>query len=139
MSTQTQYAAARAAIRDTILQQTMPVELLIDALLGPAYPSLRAEAAWAFDEVGRGILVINYLPLLRDQDQVTTFVPAPALGQFAQLGDAVHQAVVASVAAYDPATQYVMVIILPKYPPQVRTWPQASTFDDRASAEHSCG
>ncbi len=133
MTNQDQHAAARTAIRYTILQQTMPVELLVDALLMPAHPYLRQESAWAFEQVGRGIIFIDYLPLMQDQDQVTGFVAAADLGMFAQLGDDVHQAVVAAVTAYDPATQYVTAVIIPNYPPQVITWPQASAINDLAA------
>jgi hypothetical protein len=111
-----QHAAARAAIRDTILGQTIPVELLVDALLLPAHPYLRQEAAWAFAQVGRGIIFIDELPLMQDQDQVTGFVAAADLGMFAQLGAPFHQAVVQAVAAYDPADQYITAVILPGYP-----------------------
>jgi hypothetical protein len=107
MSYQAQHAAARAAIRDTILGQTMPVELLVDALLLPAQPYLPQEAAWAFEQVGRGIIFLDELPLVQDQDQVTGVAAAADLGMFTQLGAAFHQAVVQAVAADDPATQYV--------------------------------
>jgi hypothetical protein len=66
MTYQDQHAAARAAIRDTILGQSLAVELLVDALLLPAHPYLRQEAAWAFAQVGRGIIFIDYLPLMQD-------------------------------------------------------------------------
>jgi hypothetical protein len=72
-----QHAAARAAIRDTILGQTMPVELLIDALMLPIQPYLRQEAIWAFEQSGRGVIFIDELPLVQDQDKVTGFVAAP--------------------------------------------------------------
>jgi hypothetical protein len=52
---------------------------------------------------------------------------------FAQLGAPFHQAVVQAVAAYDPADQYVTVVILPGYPPQLITWPQASALNDLAA------
>lgn len=127
------HAAARAAIRRQFEDRTLPVELVIDALLLPAHAYLRQEAAWAFQQVGRGVIFIDYLPLMRDQDQVTGFVAAADLGLFAQLGAAFHQAVVAAVAAYDPATQYVTAVIIPNYPPQVTTWPQASAMNDLAA------
>ncbi len=127
------HAAARAAIRRQFEDRTLPVELVIDALLLPAHAYLRQEAAWAFQQVGRGIIFIDYRPLMRDEDQVTGFVAAADLGLFAQLGDDFYQAVVAAVAAYDPATQYVTAVIVPHYPPQVMTWPQASAINDLAA------
>jgi hypothetical protein len=133
MTYQAQHAAARAAIRVTILGQSLSVDLLIDALLLPAHPYLRQEAAWAFEQVGRGIIFIDYLPLVQDQDQVTGFVAAADLAMFTQLGAAFHQAVVQAVAAYDPSSQYVTAIILPGYPPQLITWPRDSALNDLAS------
>jgi hypothetical protein len=51
---------------------------------------------------------------------------------FVQLGADFHQAVVAAVAAYDPAAQYVTAVIIPGYPPQLVTWPQPSAIDELA-------
>ncbi|MBA3471058.1 MAG: hypothetical protein H0T53_15595 [Herpetosiphonaceae bacterium] len=133
MTYQEHHAAARAAIRRQFEDRSLPVELVIDALLLPAHAYLRQEAAWAFEQAGRGVIFIDYLPLMRDQDQVTGFVAAVDLGLFAQLGDDVHQAVVAAVAAYDPAAQYVTAVIVPNYPPQVITWPQPSALNDLAA------
>ena len=61
MPTQDQRAAARAAIRDTILQQSLSVELVVDALLLPIQPYLRQEAAWAFEQSGRCIIFIDFI------------------------------------------------------------------------------
>jgi len=132
MPNQDQRAAARAAIRDTILQQSLSVDLLVDALLLPIQPYLRQEAAWAFEQAGRCIIFIDFMPLLRDQDQVMGVVAAADVGMFIQLGTAFHQAVAAAVAAYDPAEQYVIAVIIPDYPPQLVTWPQPSALDELA-------
>ena len=132
MPNQDQRAAARAAIRDTILQQSLSVELLVDALLLPIQPYLRQEAAWAYQQAGRCIIFIDFMPLMQDQDQVMGVVAAADLGMFTQLGAPFHQAVVAAVAAYDPAEQYVTAVIIPGYPPQFVTWPQPSALDDLA-------